>query len=45
MVKFVCGKCNYRFEADKPRKCPYCGEGKVEYDKSAEELLNDVKIE
>ena len=45
MVSFVCVNCGYIFEADKGKKCPYCGEANVEHDKSAEELLNDVKVE
>lgn len=42
MVKFVCSKCNYRFEANKAEDCPYCGEKTVSREKSASELLNEV---
>ncbi len=43
MVKLVCGKCNYRFEAKKPEDCPYCGEsGGIELEKSASELIDEV---
>ena len=42
MPKFVCSKCNYRFEANKVDSCPYCGENSVEKEKSASELLEEV---
>ena len=43
MVKFVCTKCNYRFEAEKVETCPYCGEEGVEPEKSASELIKEVE--
>ena len=45
MVEFVCVECGYRFEADKKKRCPYCGETNIEKDKSAEELIENVKVE
>ena len=42
MEKFVCKRCRYRFESgtnQEGKKCPYCGEGKVIREPSAEELL------
>jgi rubrerythrin len=44
MTKFVCTNCNYKFEAlEKPRSCPYCNQNDVEQEKSASDLLNEVK--
>ena len=41
MVKFVCKKCNYAFEAERrPPKCPYCGEEEVIKEPNAQELIN-----
>jgi DNA-directed RNA polymerase subunit RPC12/RpoP len=42
MTKFVCSKCNYRFEANQADSCPYCGGKTIEREKSASELLNEV---
>lgn len=42
MTKFVCSKCNYRFEAQKADSCPYCGEESVSEEKSASELVSEV---
>lgn len=42
MERFVCEKCNYRFEAKKARSCPYCGNGSIEKEKSASELISEV---
>jgi len=42
MTKFVCSKCNYRFEAERVDNCPYCGEDTVDKEKSASELINEV---
>jgi len=39
-MKFVC-KCGYRFEADKARVCPYCGEKEISLEKDADELVNE----
>ena len=46
MPNFVCINCGYRFETEgKPKRCPYCAETGFEEEKSAEELVNSVKIE
>ncbi len=42
MARFVCSKCNYRFEAEKKDSCPYCGEDSIEQEKSASELIDEV---
>ena len=42
MVKFMCAKCNYRFESEKADNCPYCGEESIEEEKSASEIIDDV---
>ncbi len=43
MVKWVCTGCNFRFEAENPSECPYCGRDTLEKEPSAEELLNEVE--
>ncbi len=46
MAKFVCINCGYRFESDTGKKrCPYCGREDVEEEKSAEELVEKVRVE
>ena len=40
MTAFVCKSCGYRFESEKARKCPYCRDGKIEKEKTAEELVD-----
>jgi len=47
MAIFVCTECGYRFESikEKPKSCPYCSKGRVEKEKTAEELVNSAKIE
>jgi len=42
MVKYICTNCNYRFESEDAYDCPYCGREKIENEKSAGELLEDV---
>jgi predicted Zn-ribbon and HTH transcriptional regulator len=39
--------CGYRFKADaeKVKSCPYCAGSSIEKEKSAEELVEDAKIE
>lgn len=46
-MNFVCNECGYRFEAGekKAKKCPYCSGKRVEKEKSAEELIDEVKVE
>lgn len=43
MIRCVCRNCNYRFESEKPRECPYCGMDEIEQEKSANELLKEVE--
>jgi len=42
MVKYVCSKCNYRFEAESAKTCPYCGQEAIGKEKSAAELIDEV---
>ena len=42
MVIHICTKCNYKFDAENPEECPYCGKEGLEKDKSAEELLDEI---
>ena len=42
MVKWICTHCNFRFEADKPNDCPYCGKKSLEKEPNAEELLDEI---
>lgn len=46
MVKFICKKCNYKFEAkeNRPVKCPYCdSKGSAAREQTAEEILGEVE--
>jgi len=43
MVKWVCINCNYRFNAENPRDCPYCGRDSIEKEKGAAEILKEVE--
>jgi len=45
MTNFVCRKCGYKFESVSGKKCPYCEGENVEREKSAEELVDNAKIE
>lgn len=47
MGNFICIDCGYRFESEikKPKKCPYCSGESIEKEKSAEELVDNIKIE
>jgi Zn finger protein HypA/HybF involved in hydrogenase expression len=41
-MKIYCKNCQHSFNAEKmPLKCPLCGEGKIEKEKSVEELLQE----
>ncbi len=44
MTSFVCINCGYRFDSDKKKECPYCGKRNVEKKKSADELVNNVRV-
>ncbi len=44
MARFICKRCNYRFEAETlqaGKKCPYCGEIEIIKEPNAEELLKN----
>ena len=41
-MRHICTNCNYRFNAENPRDCPYCGKEMLEKEKSAVELLDEV---
>lgn len=41
---YRCENCGYRFESEKPKRCPYCGEDSVVKEESAEELLENLEI-
>jgi rubrerythrin len=44
MTKWVCARCNYRFESNSYNECPYCGKiDRVEKELSATELLNEIE--
>lgn len=43
MVKYVCINCNHGFESENPSECPHCGTDKLEKNKSAGELLEEVE--
>jgi len=45
MVNFNCIDCGYRFDSEFGKKCPYCASENIEKEKSAEELVDNVKIE
>ena len=47
MTNFICTECGYRFDSEKgkPKTCPYCSGGRVEKERTAEELVNEVEIE
>ena len=41
-IRYACTNCNFRFTAENPKECPYCGKGSFEKEKSASELLDEV---
>lgn len=43
MTKYVCTNCNYRCDLEKKSDCPYCGMEKLEKEKTAEELIEEVE--
>jgi len=43
MVKWVCKGCDFRFEAENPNDCPYCGRDMLEKEPNASELLSEVE--
>lgn len=42
MVEFICAKCNFRFKAKGPERCPYCGNESVDKERSASEIIEEV---
>jgi len=43
MPKYVCKRCNFRFDSNNPRECGYCGRSdSLEVEKSAVDLLDEV---
>jgi len=42
MARYICRHCNFRFNAERPSDCPYCGRNTLEKEKSAEELLDEI---
>ncbi len=47
MTTFVCKDCGYRFKSEKAgkKRCPYCGKGNAEKEKTAKELVDSVKAD
>jgi len=45
MTNYICSNCGFRFETEKVKKCPYCSGSRIEKEKSAEELVEEIKIE
>ena len=45
MEMIHCLNCNFRFESKEQKRCPYCENNNLEKEKSAEELVEDIKIE
>jgi rubrerythrin len=43
MTKFICRECGYRISGEELKKCPYCNKGKLEKEKSAGELIEEVE--
>ena len=43
MAKWVCTGCNFRFEAEKEKECPYCGRDTTQKEPTASELLEEVE--
>jgi len=45
MADLVCKNCGYRFKSENNKKCPYCGDGRAEREKTAEELIDSFSEE
>jgi len=43
MAKYVCKNCNYRFDGENQNECRFCGMESIEIEKSAGELLEEVR--
>ncbi len=44
MPNFICKDCGYQFEAENKKECPYCGKNRIEEEKSAKDLVKDIKV-
>ncbi len=44
MVKYICKNCNYRFDAENPQECNFCGMECIEKEKDAGELLREIEM-
>ena len=43
-MRYICKSCGYQFESKVlPKTCPYCNKGRVEEEKDAEELIEEVE--
>jgi predicted RNA-binding Zn-ribbon protein involved in translation (DUF1610 family) len=43
-MKLYCKNCQYSLDTENvPLACPFCGENKIERQKSAEELIEDLE--
>ncbi len=43
MTKLVCKGCGYHIDSQKPTKtCPYCGKDRLEKEKNAGEILEEI---
>ena len=43
MAKYVCKNCNYNSELEKEAECSFCGMENLELEKSAGELLDEIR--
>jgi len=42
MTKFICKDCNYRFESEEIKRCPYCNNLNIIKDLGAEDLIDKL---
>ena len=45
MTAFICINCGYKFESEEGKKCPYCASENIEKEKTANELVDNVRAE
>ena len=46
MTNYVCVECGFRVESeDRPKACPYCSGNKLDKERTAEELIDNLDIE
>ena len=43
MTKYICDKCEYSTKLENLGDCPCCKEGKMETEKDANELIEEVE--